>query len=344
MWEHIVEGDIDVGWIWDALANRTFLAVTDGSYDREMAPMVSGLGWIIVCTTCKCTLRGSFFEVSQSAGSYRGELLGLVAIHTFATAIAQYFSLQAILSKISCDNMAALNQACKNRKRVGIGVKHSDLHRTIRTLKHLVQSDFRYKHVKAHQDKLKPWRELTQSEQLNVLCDGLANRAVKGYLERDSPTHRSTSLLPLEKAAVFIDNEKTTTDMGPNAWYLLGADEARRFYTSPVVLVRGVNQGGLGWSRESFDQVAWPDLSQALRSKPDMYQLWLSKQCIGICATRRNLARIQDILDDRYPNCGQGSERLTHLNRCPDHGRTMLFKESVAKLGTWMRQNDRTDP
>ncbi len=110
MWEHIVEGEIEVGWVRDALANGTFLAVTDGSYDREKAPTVSGSGWIIVCTVCHRTLRGSFFEVSH---------------------------LQETLSVISCDNMAALNQARKNRKRVGIGVKHSDLHRTIRTLKHL---------------------------------------------------------------------------------------------------------------------------------------------------------------------------------------------------------------
>jgi hypothetical protein len=147
-----------------------------------------------------------------------------------------------------------------------------------------------------------------------------------------------------QKAAVFIDNKKSTTDMGPNVRYLLGAEEARRFYTSPVVLVRGVNKGGLGWSEEHFDQVTWADLNRALRLKPDMYQLWLSKQCIGICATRRNLSRIQDILDDRCPNCGQGRETSTHLNRCPDHGHTMLFKEGVTKLSTWMRQNNHTDP
>jgi hypothetical protein len=82
-----------------------------------------------------------------------------------------------------------------------------------------------------------------------MLCDGLANRAVKGYLERDSPAHRDTSLLPLEKAVVFIDNEKTTTDVGSNARYLLGAEEARRFYTSPVVLVRGVVS--VGWGKDS---------------------------------------------------------------------------------------------
>ncbi len=37
MWEYVVKENIDVGWIRDALANDTFLAVTDGSYDRGMA-------------------------------------------------------------------------------------------------------------------------------------------------------------------------------------------------------------------------------------------------------------------------------------------------------------------
>ncbi len=44
MWEHIVEGDINVEWIRDALVNGTFLAMTDGSYDREKANTVSGSG------------------------------------------------------------------------------------------------------------------------------------------------------------------------------------------------------------------------------------------------------------------------------------------------------------
>ena len=147
MWEHIVKGNIDVDWIRDALAHGTFLTVTNGSYDRATAPMVSGSGWIIVCTACQRTLRGSFIEVSRSAGSYRGKLLGLVAIHTFATAIAQYFSVTEILGEISCNNMTALNQASKNRKRIRVGVKHSDLHRTIRTLKNLVRTTFWYIHV-----------------------------------------------------------------------------------------------------------------------------------------------------------------------------------------------------
>jgi len=98
LWEHVVEGDTDVEWIRDALTNRTFLAVTNGSYDREKANTVSGSGWIIVCTACHQTLRGSFIEISPSTGSYRyrGKLLGLVAIHTFAIAIAQLFLLEKV--------------------------------------------------------------------------------------------------------------------------------------------------------------------------------------------------------------------------------------------------------
>ncbi len=194
----------------------------DGSYDRETAPTVSGSGWIIVCAACHQTLRGSFFEVSRSAGSYRGELLGLVAIHTFAIASAQYFAVAEISGGISCDNTAALNQASKYRKRVGVEVKHSDLHRTIRTLKHLVRTSFRYAHVKSHQDKLRPWRELTLSEQLNVICDGLANRAIKGYLERHSPLPGATTLLPLEKAAMFIADQEINNGCGTKCPVLTG--------------------------------------------------------------------------------------------------------------------------
>ena len=266
---------------------QNILAVTNGLYDREKANTVSGSGWIIVCTACHQTLRGSFIEISPSTGSYRyrGKLLGLVAIHTFAIAIAQLFLLEKVTGEISCDNMAALNQTSKTRKRVSVGVKHSDLHHMIRTLKSLVKISFRYVHVKAHQDRVQPWRELTLREQLNVICDGLANRAIKGYLERQSPRPPVTTLLPLEKAAVFIGNEKSITDVGPNVCFLLGTKEARRFYTSPVTLIGGINKGGLGWSEECFNQVAWTELNGALHSKRDMYQLWLSKQCIGICAT-----------------------------------------------------------
>lgn len=116
MWEHIVKGALNVKWIMDTLAHSTFLGMTDGSYDREHAHKVSGSGRIIVCTVCHQTLRGSLIKISPSAGSYRVKLLGLVAIHTFAIALGQYFLLKKVAGEISCDNMAALKPSQQDQE------------------------------------------------------------------------------------------------------------------------------------------------------------------------------------------------------------------------------------
>ena len=135
-----------------------------------------------------------------------------------------------------------------------------------------------------------------------MLCDELANGAVAQYLS-GGVHHLGPKFLLFEKAAVVLDGVKLTTDVGAEVRYCLGKEDAEWFYTKPCGVIRGTNRGGLGWSLERFHSVAWHALDVALKPKPDMFQLWLSKQCIGICATRRNMAHIQDILDDKCPNC-----------------------------------------
>ncbi len=82
MWDYIQEGEIDVTWISTTFTTGTFIRVTDRSYNRVRAGAVSCSGWIICCTQTRQLLRGSFYKTSHNAGSYRGELLGLVALHT----------------------------------------------------------------------------------------------------------------------------------------------------------------------------------------------------------------------------------------------------------------------
>jgi hypothetical protein len=55
------------------------------------------------------------------------------------------------------------------------------------------------------------------------------------------------------------------------------------------------------------------------------------------------VAQIQDILDDKCPNCNQDWETSAHLNWCPDNGRSLLFKESIRNLATWMHHHDQTE-
>jgi len=81
MWEAVEEENQDLRWLVEGIRIGTEVAVADGSYDRKTAPDVSGAGLVLCCTNAEKMLRVSFFERSRSASSYRGELLGLVAIH-----------------------------------------------------------------------------------------------------------------------------------------------------------------------------------------------------------------------------------------------------------------------
>ena len=63
------------------------------------------------CTRRQCKLFGSFFEFSAKAGSYRRELLGLLAIHTLIAAIEAYYLLGETKGKLCCDNQGALHKS-----------------------------------------------------------------------------------------------------------------------------------------------------------------------------------------------------------------------------------------
>ncbi len=125
--------------------------------------------------------------------------------------------------------------------------------------------------------------------------------------------------------------------------FTLGKVDAHRFYMKAINRVQGSNKGGLGWSTESFEAVDWETLARVTKINSKGFQLWLSKQAIGVCATQKNTARIQDILNNRCPNCGKQGEDNKHLNRCTDPGRIRLFQDRVGKLKRWMNKGHQTE-
>ena len=64
------------------------VCVTDGSYMKKRAKNVCSAGWILACRVTKRQIGGTFVEISPSADSYRGELLGMLAILTLYLAVS----------------------------------------------------------------------------------------------------------------------------------------------------------------------------------------------------------------------------------------------------------------
>jgi hypothetical protein len=331
-------------WIWDGLILGTLILSTDGSYRPNKDTLICMAGWTLTCTRTQCILQGSFYEQSTDASSYRGELLGIVAIYALVLAISQYYKLDLIQGKICCDSRSALNKSSQRVRHVCPDTAQADLFCTLHTIRSkLPTTRLIHEWVKSHMDRTVPWDCLTLEQQLNKTCDKLANCAVTRARSRAGAEKPTTLLLPFEGATILVGGIKITSTIAQSVRHILSWEEACKFYTKAREETNGTNKGGLGWSQATFGVVDWSAIAAALPGKPEMFGLWLSKQSIGVCATRKNLGRIQDMLNDQCPNCGSIQEDNNHLNRCPDSGRCQLFRSDVKELQKWL-YNNHIDP
>ncbi|EJK54586.1 hypothetical protein THAOC_25770, partial [Thalassiosira oceanica] len=99
MWNDL-RMDSDPAWVADSLRKGTIVCVTDGSYNRTIDPGVCSAGWIIMCRETKKRVIGTVLERSEAAGSYRGELLGMLAIRLFLLAVEQFYQVDSTSNSI----------------------------------------------------------------------------------------------------------------------------------------------------------------------------------------------------------------------------------------------------
>lgn len=329
MWDH-VELPLGLDTVVESISSGTAVFVTDGSYNRGIRRDLDAAGWLIYCTNCRrILLRGSFHERNAKAGSYRGELLGLLAIHAFLLAVETIYLLPpAYRGLVVCDNLGALNKAQEKRKKIPAGAKHADIRRCLRKARAKLVGSLTYKHVYGHQDKKKKWHQLTVLEKLNCKCDTLAKLALdKGIRENPRYTQESQQL-PLEAASVYYNSVKLSSECGAEIRFQVGKSKAREFYL-----------GTLGWFAAVFDSIDWEARDKALESKPDMFKTWLCKQSSGFCATGTNMQRWFGDDITNCPNCGVPGENAAHLLHCPDAGRFGLFRQEVISLQAWLEQS-----
>ena len=346
MWKNVAGNIRNVEWVATAMEQGTAVVASDGSFNPKQSTQVCSAGWIVYCRKTRNRIKGSMFEISVDAGSFRGELLGLVAVHTLAIAISIYYKVHKGEVQVVCDSTSALKRAKQRPKRVRPGSAQADILRTLRAITNL-NNDLcmHYTWVKGHTDRHKAWSHMSTEEQLNTECDRLADEACqKGIIAIHSQAQHELSSLPHEQVAILSNGVKIASNLAKELRYQIAWSEAKAFYTAPREIVQGSNKGGLGWTPEQFASVDWRARERAQRKRPEMFGVWLAKQESGFCRTQRHTSRIQNILDDRCPNCLRSGEDSKHLNRCTDPGRVKLFRECVRKLEKWMNRGRQTDP
>ena len=76
-----------VTWVEESIVDSTLVAVKDGSYIREIFPNSCSAAYVVECSKGQGRIIGAFLEAIQVTNAYRGELLGLMAIHLIILSI-----------------------------------------------------------------------------------------------------------------------------------------------------------------------------------------------------------------------------------------------------------------
>ena len=187
---------------------------------------------MVYCTETRLEMSGHFYEWSQKAGSYRAELIGLLANHILLAALEEYYKIPPSRGKICCDNQGALYKSKEVRRRIPLESSQADIKRAFRNVKTGLHAKIEYVWFESHQDRLKLWFQLSLEQQLNCECNTLAKEAVTTSLLDMTPM--ITRHLPQESVAVHVNGLEQTSDVSQDVRYSLGKSEARRFYTRPI--------------------------------------------------------------------------------------------------------------
>ncbi len=152
MWDLLhISGDIS--WLEGSIAGNICMAVTDGSYIKEVYPFLNSMAFLFKCMGGQGCIVGSFVERTPDAGSYWGELLGLMAIHLILKGLNEFNPMLQGSIHILSDCLGALHKV-EHLPHYQIPTKcgHSDILKNIMLCCAGMMFKRIFSHVKAHQD------------------------------------------------------------------------------------------------------------------------------------------------------------------------------------------------
>lgn len=316
------------GWLLEAIREGTCVAVTDGSYIRELYPNLCSCVFVLECSKGRGRMYGSFPEQSCVACAYKGELLGLMAIHLILLAANKLEPNLPGRVKIFLDCLGALKKITTlPTDRLPSGCKHSDILKNI--MIHCGKLSFacEYWHVDAHQDERKSYQQLPRPTQLNCCMDIEAKGVIWGLEGEELPPQ---DVFPLEPIAVFVGNEKMTSGSEDLLGFWCQRVVAKEVLAHEKVQVLDQNQ---------FEEVWWPIVYKALNDVPRMFQIWACKQVTGVAGTNEMQARYTPNHDKRCPSCGVEEETCGHVLTCNEEGRVDLLVKSMDMVDTWLEEH-----
>jgi hypothetical protein len=151
------------------------------------------------------------------ANAYRGELLGLMAIHLILLSINKIHCNLTGGMEIVSDCLGTLKRVPSVPPyRIPSCCRHSDILKNLLVNCQNLSFTVYYSHMKAHQDNTKSFKELNRKAQLNCICNHTAKQQIAINVMNDSTPGWMS---PIEPIGLFIKGEKMTSETGDQLWF-----------------------------------------------------------------------------------------------------------------------------
>ena len=105
----------------------------------------------------------------MAAGSYHGELVGMLAVHIFLLATEDYYRApirEYTGNRVSCDNMEALYTFAKKSKQFPASSSNAGINRAIREVDRRARNKYSLEHVRGHHDRTARFEDILLEAQL----------------------------------------------------------------------------------------------------------------------------------------------------------------------------------
>ncbi len=156
-----VEGGME--WILEAIQDGSLVAVTDGFHIRQLYPNLCLVAFVLKCAKGSGKIIGSFSESALAANAYRGELLGLMAIHLLVVSLNRVHNTLVGSVEVVSDCLGALKHGVHLPPYwIPPCCKHSNILKKILVNCQDLTFTLYYLHVKAHQDDNVAFDKLSQ--------------------------------------------------------------------------------------------------------------------------------------------------------------------------------------
>ncbi len=144
--------------------------------------------------------------MSRAANAYRGELLGLMAVHLILVGVNWvHKSLRGSVQVVSNCLGALQRVTYLPSYHIPFRCKHSNILKNLLVNCQDLMFSVHYSHLKAHQDNKTAFNKLSRKSQLNCICDHLAKQRLS---EEAIKRKGGSQLFPLEPIGIFIGAAK----------------------------------------------------------------------------------------------------------------------------------------